>query len=256
MGMPLLELLCHAQIVVALVKVVVASLCEPTELVFTPLSDYVDKKPTTGIKAQKQVANRLMCLYACFGVNYTRSVFYTESTSNCYCCNEPPLSLNLEIGAGTTCLQNAGYVETWMTTVIDVSSQFLNTDPRFLATQMLGPSDVYPNYGDIQGTWCANFIDDKQWIAVGISEPMFVDQVYIYETFHAGGLQNLSVRDTSNTWHLVWATPQITDIPQSRIFAPEFQSPSFKVTGFRLHVDMTVASGWVQLDAMLAVGRK
>ncbi|XP_067658118.1 uncharacterized protein [Haliotis asinina] len=254
--MALLELLRRAQIVMTLVNVVVASLCEPTALVFAPLSDYEDKRPTKGIKVQPQATNRLMCLFACFGVNYTRSVFYTQSTSTCYCCNEPPLSLDLEDGTGTKCLQNAGYVETWMTTVIGVSSQYHDTDPRFLATQMLGPSDVYPNYGDIEGTWCANFIDDKQWIEVGISEPMFVDQVYIYETFHAGGLRNMSVRDTSNNWHLVWTTPQITDITQSRIFSPEFQSPSFKVTGFRLHVDMTVAGGWVQLDAMLAVGRK
>ncbi len=37
---------------------------------------------------------------------------------------------------------------------------------RFLASQMLGAQDVYPGYGDIEGTWCANFIDDNQWIEV------------------------------------------------------------------------------------------
>ncbi|XP_046369798.2 uncharacterized protein LOC124144440 [Haliotis rufescens] len=252
--MIILQHLCLAPILAAIFSVVVATPCEPR--VFIPWSDYNDKKPTTGIHVQSLVSSRMMCLRACFVANHTRSVFYTASTLTCYCAYEPPSSLNLEDEAGTECIQPMGTVETWMTSVIGVSSEFGVVDPRFLATQMLGPPDVYPNYGDLTGTWCANFYDDKQWIELAISEPMFVDQVYIYETYHAGGLQNLSVRDTANSWHLVWTTPNIVVIPHSRIFAPDFQSPSFQVTGFRLHVDMTVANGWVQMDAMLAVGRK
>lgn len=58
---------------------------------------------------------------------------------------------------------------------------------------------------------------------------MFVDQVYIYETYHAGGLQTLSVRDTANSWHLVWTTPNITVIRHSRIFAPDFQVLDYRL---------------------------
>ena len=118
----------------------------------------------------------------------------------------------------------------------------------------LGPPRNYPNYGDLHNTWAqstdnlgANFIE------LAFPQPVYVTRVNIYETFHAGGVISIKLRNTQlNTWVTVWTAPnnEASNIESSRIFSPELERTTFKTNEIRLDIDCSVSNSYCEIDAV------
>lgn len=71
----------------------------------------------------------------------------------------------------------------------------------------MGTPKVYPNYGDLNGTWgqASGHITNHEFIEIAFEEEVYVAQIHIYETYHSGGVINIKLKDKSaNEYKSVW----------------------------------------------------
>ncbi|XP_046583874.1 uncharacterized protein LOC124291016 [Haliotis rubra] len=154
----------------------------------------------------------------------------------------------------STDMAATGVLQQWAATVTSFSSQYDSNG--WPASVVVGQPRVYPRYGDIQGAWAQAICDNKQFIELGYDTAVYVSGINIYETLNAGGVKRVSVRSPKGTWETVWETSGVEVIKASRIFSLDIKTPNFKTKEVRLDVDCSVARSWVEIDAVLLVGRE
>ncbi|XP_067664338.1 TD and POZ domain-containing protein 3-like [Haliotis asinina] len=154
----------------------------------------------------------------------------------------------------STDMSATGVLQQWASTVTSFSSQY--DSDGWPASVVVGQPRVYPRYGDIQGAWAPRTCDSKQFIELGYDTPVYMSSINIYETFNAGGVKKLSVRSPRGTWETIWETPRVQVIKASRIFSPDIKIPKFRTKEVRIDVDCSVAQSWVEIDAVMLVGRE
>jgi hypothetical protein len=121
---------------------------------------------------------------------------------------------------------------------------------------VIGPPRVYPNYGDLNFTWAqANDFTSPHFIELEFPIEIFVKKINIYETYHAGGVVAIKLKEKyANRWITVWqSTVGAINIESSRIFSPELIVTKFKTNQVRLELDCSVAASYCEIDA---VGKK
>ncbi|XP_046561429.1 uncharacterized protein LOC124270472 [Haliotis rubra] len=129
----------------------------------------------------------------------------------------------------------------------------------FLATEILGEFDVYPSYGDLEGSWAPLKKDcpsGKEWIQVQFAESLYIHRVDIYETNVAGLVKTVSVGKNNGTWSSVWTASSVSVITHSRIFSPEFTTPIFSSDRVMIETDCALSSKWVEFDSIKIFGLK
>lgn len=119
----------------------------------------------------------------------------------------------------------------------------------------LGPPRNYPNYGDLQNTWAqANDNLGRNFIELGFPQEVYVTRINVYETYHAGGIVAIKLRNKQlgGTWVSVWEAPngQARNIEMSRIFSPELERSSFRTDEIRLELDCSVSNSYCEIDAV------
>jgi hypothetical protein len=79
-----------------------------------------------------------------------------------------------------------------------------------------------------------------------------VTQINIYETYHAGAILRILLRNKElGAWKLVWESAfGALNIESSRIFSPELQKSLFKTNQVRLELDCTAANSYCEIDAV------
>ena len=100
--------------------------------------------------------------------------------------------------------------------VLDFSTQWNTTS--WSANQALGEFDVYPNYGDLVNSWASQSQDNqREYLELRFDNATPIDSIYVYETYNAGAIDTVYVKNpTMNTWEVVYtATP--VHIQTSRI---------------------------------------
>ena len=117
---------------------------------------------------------------------------------------------------------------------------------------MIGPPRVYPNYGDIQGTWAQSTFTPNEFIEIKFPEQVYVTGINIYETLHSGACVRIRLRDIMhNEWVTVWESNQgPNDVGISRIFSPPLEPSFFKTNHVRLELDCSLSNSYCELDAI------
>ncbi|WAQ96631.1 SPOPL-like protein [Mya arenaria] len=131
-----------------------------------------------------------------------------------------------------------GLVSQWVSRVRAYSSQY--DSDSWNADQVIGSPRVYPQYGDIVGTWAPGDRNNSEFL----------------ETYHAGGTKAVLGKTADGRWVPLYTAPSIENITSSRIFSPPLNEQSLKTRELRIEVDCTVAGTWVEIDAVQLHGRR
>ncbi|XP_052820202.1 uncharacterized protein LOC128246029 [Mya arenaria] len=147
-----------------------------------------------------------------------------------------------------------GLVSQWVSRVRAYSSQY--DSDSWNADQVIGSPRVYPQYGDIVGTWAPGDRNNSEFLELEYAEEVYVTGIDIYETYHAGGTKAVLGKTADGRWVPLYTAPSIENITSSRIFSPPLNEQSLKTRELRIEVDCTVAGTWVEIDAVQLHGRR
>ncbi len=138
----------------------------------------------------------------------------------------------------------------WAATVLGFSSQYTTTS--WSAAQALGQPNTYPAYGDIITAWASSSSDgQREFLELGYASPEAINSVSIYETYHPGAVDKVSVRRPSDgSWQEVWSGVAAPAGNTSRIFTVTFPLTSYPVDTIRIDINSPVVSSWNEIDAV------
>jgi hypothetical protein len=141
----------------------------------------------------------------------------------------------------------------WAARVLGFSSEYTFSGPtNWHALQALGQPNTYPNYGDIITAWASLSADDQiEFLELGYDNPAPIDTVSIYETWHPGAVNKISVRNpNTGLWAEVWSGTAAPAGSTSRIFTVTFPLTSFPVDAVRVDIDSPAVRSWNEIDAV------
>jgi hypothetical protein len=174
-------------------------------------------------------------------------------------------------------------VQQWVSHVPAVSSSLHNVSYSY--TQLYGPPNVFPAYGDNPLAWSGSGINQDEWIWLHFNTPTYLHSIEIYETYNPGHIIRVSVpyidlaanatayrglagwtdsavptsQDPTllepDIWKTIWeASENFTSVPsQSRVFSPVFCQSRFLVQDIILHTSAAINS-LVEIDAIRMLG--
>ncbi|XP_069125555.1 uncharacterized protein [Argopecten irradians] len=90
---------------------------------------------------------------------------------------------------------------------------------------------------------------------VGFEHKLYIDEVNIYETYHAGSVCSIKARGPDKSWVVIW-NGKTEDIHTSRIFKPDIVKTPFQTDEIRVETDCSTSGTWAEIDAIQIVGRK
>jgi hypothetical protein len=105
----------------------------------------------------------------------------------------------------------------------------------------------------LHNAWAqANDFHANHFIELEFPTEVYVTQINIYETYHAGSIVRILLRNKElNAWKMVWESAVgALNIESSRIFSPELQKTLFKTNQVRLELDCTAANSYCEIDAV------
>jgi hypothetical protein len=88
--------------------------------------------------------------------------------------------------------------------------------------QVIGEPKVYPQYGDLQGSWAPKNCK-KEFLEVEFPEELFIDAISIYETFHAGAVTHIGAWNPMAQRYVPVYHGAARNIEQSQIFEPKLE---------------------------------
>jgi OmpA-OmpF porin, OOP family len=136
----------------------------------------------------------------------------------------------------------------WASKVIEFSSEL--TPLQYSASQALGKPNVLPAGGQNPGAWTPDKPKRSEFIKLGYTTPMQIQQVAIAESYNPGSLFKVFIYDEMGTEHLVGTfNPQaVPIIAQMRTVF--FEKTSYKVNAVKLEFDGKALSDYFSLDAV------
>ncbi len=165
------------------------------------------------------------------------------------CLNTPIWFTDLTTGAITI---DSGLVQ-YASEIIDYSSQWSATN--WSAQKILGPPDVYPQYGDDPDAWASETENgQREYIELRFPVAMTAGKVIIYETLYPGAVDSVYVRDpSSGLWILVWSATAQPEPLTARAFEVPFPVTAFPVNEVRIAVNSPAVPYWNEIDAVALV---
>ncbi|CAF1274405.1 unnamed protein product [Adineta ricciae] len=146
--------------------------------------------------------------------------------------------------------------EQWVSRVVDYSSQYNND--TWAAHQIIGPPKVYPRYGDLNGAWAQGNRANNEFIVIEFSRAVNPEQIDIYETYNAGAVVKVGVRNGGHPnadWETIWQVNSPHVEARSRIFSiPCSNKISYGINQIRLEVNCTAAGSWCEIDCVKLIG--
>jgi len=139
----------------------------------------------------------------------------------------------------------------WASGVISFSSQY-TANPGWLATEILGEPNVFPKYGDIEGSFTQSEKNDgEHFIAVSFDNPIPISSIAIYETFGPGTIDSIFVSNpNTGQWELVFSKVPEFFGDFSRIFAVNFPLTEFAVDSVKFSYNSDIFDSWEEFDAL------
>lgn len=187
------------------------------------------------------------------GTTSTDTVFLAHTTpptvSVSYMHENCAATLDLTVsGAHGTWLATAPRDTVWASNVLGYSSYF---DADQNHTQVLGPPNVYPAYGDLSYAWAPATPDDqREWIEVSFA-PTMANQVLVYETWNTGAIDTLYVRYTGDaSWTQVWSNTAKRGYGISSVLQVDLPLKVTAVEAVRLAINSPAVTSWNEYDAI------
>ncbi len=140
----------------------------------------------------------------------------------------------------------AGTVQ-WATSVVDHTSEFSAT--RNAANDVLGPPDVFPRSGDVDGAWAPLQTDGGyEWITVRFAAPVRAAAIVWVETFNPGAVMRVDDLSDPSAPTSLWlgSTGGSGHAAVAELTLPGART----VSAVRIVLDTRRVSGWNELDAI------
>jgi len=136
----------------------------------------------------------------------------------------------------------------WASKVIEFSSEL--TPVQYSASQALGKPNVLPAGGQNPNAWTPDRPKRSEFIKLGYSLPIQIQQVAIAESYNPGSLFKVFIYDETGVEHLVGTyNPQA--IPMvARMHTVFFEKTSFKVNAVKLEFDGKALPDYFSIDAV------
>lgn len=143
--------------------------------------------------------------------------------------------------------------------VLAVSNEYAVSDVSctngWAACRILGAPDVYPICGDHVNAWTYPCSQQREWIEIGFSTPLYVDTVRIYETYTSGAIDTVYLRDAqTGLWNTVYASPSTVGLTLCVVKDIFMATTSYKVDAVRLALDIYTAHCFPEIDAVALIG--
>ncbi|MBS1506826.1 MAG: OmpA family protein [Bacteroidetes bacterium] len=136
----------------------------------------------------------------------------------------------------------------WASKVIEVSSEL--TPLQYSANQALGKPNVLPAGGQNPNAWTPDKPKRSEFIKLGYTTPMQIQQVAIAESYNPGALYKVYIYDEKGVEHLVDTfNPQALPII-ARMRNVFFPKTSYKVSAIKLEFDGKALPDYFSIDAV------
>jgi outer membrane protein OmpA-like peptidoglycan-associated protein len=136
----------------------------------------------------------------------------------------------------------------WASKVIAFSSEL--TPAQYSAAQALGKPNVLPAGGQNPGAWTPDKPKRAEFIKLGYSNPIQIQQIAIAESYNPGALYKVYVYDQSDKEYLVGSfNPQAVPVV-AQMRTVFFEKTKYKVTAVKLELDGKVLSDYFSIDAV------
>lgn len=151
--------------------------------------------------------------------------------------------VSLSTATGANPLRYAG-------SVLRFSTQY-NTS-SWAADQTLGAPNVYPQYGDLNGTWASAAADGtREYLVLRFPNPAPAKRLLVWETYNPGAIDTVFVRNPgTGAWVPVYTHTAAAAGGNSRILNINFPLTSFPVQDVRLAINSAAVPGWNEIDAV------
>ncbi|CAH1788414.1 unnamed protein product, partial [Owenia fusiformis] len=167
-------------------------------------------------------------------------------------------------------------VEIFSKEVTDFSSQYgTEKSITYAATNLAGPSSIYPNYGDFTqafvlrtyGPWwtqCPSTSKpfkktpenwhSRDFVELHFEKKCYINSITIYETYNPGAVVRILASDDTKPsqprWYVLWEGEQQTCRAEPRAFQPTIRPCNFKTNLLRLEFCSTHLMYYTELDAV------
>jgi hypothetical protein len=146
------------------------------------------------------------------------------------------------------------FISQWVHEVVSCTSEYSG----WPATNVIGPSNTYPEYGDLRTAWAPKASRGCiEIIVLKYKRPVVVTSIDIYETYHPGAVVHIQgERKGDSTKHTLYkGEPHQASLPaMSRIFSPELQCVPTPVDIITITMDTNKSASWSELDAIQLKG--
>ncbi|MBS1951887.1 MAG: hypothetical protein OJF59_001127 [Cytophagales bacterium] len=148
----------------------------------------------------------------------------------------------------TFCGLSVGQSVQWASKVLEFSTEL--TSVQYSASQALGKPNVLPAGGQNPNAWTPDKPKRTEFIKLGYTNPMSIQQVAIAESYNPGALYKVYVYDEAGGEHLVNTfNPQAVPL-QGRMLNVFMEKTSYKVTAVKLEFDGKALPDYFSIDAV------
>ncbi|MBL7873038.1 MAG: OmpA family protein [Cyclobacteriaceae bacterium] len=141
-----------------------------------------------------------------------------------------------------------GQTVQWASKVVDFSSQL--TPIQYSAQQALGEPNVLPAGGQNPGAWTPDKPKRTEFIKLGYSTPIQVQQIAIAESYNPGALYRVYLYDMAGKEYLVHTFNPMSVPLQGRMLNVFLEKTTYKVSAVKLEFDGSALPDYFSLDAV------
>jgi len=142
-------------------------------------------------------------------------------------------------------------IQQWVSKVMSSSSE-ANGWP---ATNIVGPSNTYPKYGDSKTNWSPfSSSGTQEFLHVKYDIPVIPTRIKVYETYNPGALVKVSGKDPSDNWVILWSGARQTNSGKAVINELPLKKVDFLVSEILLDLNCMGQTGYYEIDAIELFG--
>lgn len=132
----------------------------------------------------------------------------------------------------------------------EASSQF--GYPDWSARRATGAPEVNACRDDARA-WASARGGGLQWLLLTYSQPVYANEVVIYQTFGRGAISKVLLVSVDGTAEEIWSGAD-SDSPCPGVLSVAIPRTAYKVTKVRIELDESRTNFWNQIDAVALIG--
>lgn len=136
----------------------------------------------------------------------------------------------------------------WASKVLEFSSEL--TPVQYSAQQILGKPNVLPAGGQNPNAWTPDKPKRKEFIKVGYSHPIQVQQIAVAESYNPSGLYRVLLYDEAGTEHVARTLNPVAVPLQGRMLNVFVEKTTYKVSAVKLEFDGAALPDYFSIDAV------